>query len=105
MTADRLARDHLRRARARRATLRVLLDAGGHADVVRESQDIVELILKGALRFVGVDPPRRHDVHGVVGKRPHLSQGDETVGPASKVPENWGDLDMALTTSAGTRAT
>jgi HEPN domain-containing protein len=33
---------------------------------VRESQEIVELILKGALRYVGVEPPRRDDVHRVV---------------------------------------
>jgi HEPN domain len=35
---------------------------------VRESQDVVELVLKGALRFVGVEPPKRHDVHGVMGR-------------------------------------
>jgi HEPN domain-containing protein len=29
------------------------------------NQDIAELVLKGALRFVGVDPPKRHDVQGV----------------------------------------
>jgi len=33
---------------------------------VRECQDLVELVLKGALRFVGLEPPRRHDVHTVV---------------------------------------
>jgi HEPN domain-containing protein len=50
----------------RRLALETLLGAGAYADVVRESQDVVELVLKGALRFVGVDPPKRHDVHGVV---------------------------------------
>jgi len=39
-----------------------------YADVVRESQDVVELILKGAMRFVGVEPPKRHDVHDAVGR-------------------------------------
>lgn len=68
MTSDRIARDHLRRAAARRLTLVTLLNAGAYADVVRESQDLVELVLKGALRFVGVDPPKKHDVHGVVGR-------------------------------------
>jgi HEPN domain-containing protein len=38
----------------------------GYPDVVRESQDLVELVLKGALRFVGIEPPKRHDVHGVL---------------------------------------
>ena len=68
MTSDRVARDYLRRAAARRLMLETLRGAGAYADVVRESQDVVELVLKGALRFVGVDPPKRHDVHGVMGR-------------------------------------
>jgi HEPN domain-containing protein len=68
MTSDRIARDYLRRAAGRRQALDTLLASGLHADVVRESQDVVELILKGALRFVGVDPPKRHDVHDVVAR-------------------------------------
>jgi HEPN domain-containing protein len=66
MTSDELARDYLSRARARRIAIGALMTAGGYPDVVRESQDLVELVLKGALRFAGVDPPKRHDVHGVV---------------------------------------
>ncbi len=27
---------------------------------------MVELVLKGALRFVGIEPPKRHDIHDVV---------------------------------------
>lgn len=30
--------------------------------MVRESQEVVELVLKGLLRIVGVDPPKEHDV-------------------------------------------
>lgn len=33
-----------------------------HSDVVRESQEVVELALKGMLRWAGVDPPKIHDV-------------------------------------------
>ena len=66
MTSDRLARDYLRRVRARRLALDTLLGAAAHADVVRESQEVVELILKGALRSVGVDPPKRHDVRATL---------------------------------------
>lgn len=29
--------------------------------MVREAHEAVELLIKGALRFVGIDPPRRHD--------------------------------------------
>jgi HEPN domain-containing protein len=42
------------------------MKAQAFADVVRESQEVVELLLKGALRFVGVDPPKRHDVRAVM---------------------------------------
>ena len=66
MTSEGIARDYLRRALGRREALNALLTARLYADVVRESQDVVELVLKGALRFVGVEPPKRHDVHGVM---------------------------------------
>src|SRR5690606_37774125 len=36
------------------------------ADVVRESQEIVELPLKALLRASGIDPPRIHDVSEVL---------------------------------------
>ena len=36
------------------------------ADVVRESQDVVELAIKGPLRTAGVDPPRIHEVADVL---------------------------------------
>jgi HEPN domain-containing protein len=66
MTSDRFARDYLRRAQARRRALDTLLDSEAYPDAVRESQDLVELVLKRALRLVGVEPPKRHDVHSVV---------------------------------------
>jgi HEPN domain-containing protein len=66
MTSDGMARDYLQRARARRIAVDALFTARGYADVVRESQDLVELVLKGALRFIGVEPPKRHDVHVTV---------------------------------------
>jgi HEPN domain-containing protein len=66
MTSDAMARDYLQRARAGRVAVEALFGARGYADVVRECQDLVELVLKGALRFVGVEPPRRFDVHAEV---------------------------------------
>ncbi|MFP4442299.1 MAG: HEPN domain-containing protein [Spirochaetia bacterium] len=33
-----------------------------HSDVVREAQEIVELLLKGVLRKIGIEPPKLHDV-------------------------------------------
>jgi HEPN domain-containing protein len=61
-----LAGDYVRRAEARLNPLDVLHDAGSWADVVRESQEVVELALKGLLRACGVDPPRIHDVSDVL---------------------------------------
>lgn len=61
-----LARDYLRRAKIRLAALDVLFQGESWADVVRESQELVELALKGLLRFCDVDPPRTHDVSGVL---------------------------------------
>jgi hypothetical protein len=61
-----LAADHLWRAEARLRALDVLFDAQSWADVVRESQEVVELALKGLLRAAGVEPPRIHDVADVL---------------------------------------
>jgi HEPN domain-containing protein len=61
-----LARDYLMRSEVRLRALAVLYDAQSWADVVRESQEIVELALKGLLRSCGVSPPRMHDVSDVL---------------------------------------
>ncbi len=61
-----LASDYIRRAAIRLRALDVLYDAESWADVVRESQEVVELALKGLLRAAGIDPPRVHDVAGVI---------------------------------------
>lgn len=61
-----LAGDYIQRARIRLGALDVLFDAESWADVVRESQEIVELALKALLRACGVDPPRIHDLSEVL---------------------------------------
>jgi hypothetical protein len=66
MTTDELANDYFRRVRVRRRVLDLLLEAGEFADVVREAQELVELAMKGMLRWAGVDPPRWHDVGTVL---------------------------------------
>jgi HEPN domain-containing protein len=66
MSTDELALDYLRKARVRVDMLAWLLDRGAYSDVVREAQEAVELCLKGALRQVGIDPPKIHDVGGLV---------------------------------------
>jgi len=62
VTADQLAKSYFLRARKRRGALEALMQAEAYPDVVRESQELVELVLKGMLRWIGVDPPHWHDV-------------------------------------------
>jgi len=61
-----LAADHVRRAEIRLKALDVLFEHQSWADVVRESQEVVELALKGLLRAFGVEPPRIHDVSEIL---------------------------------------
>lgn len=70
-----LAYDYLKRARVRLAALDVLYEGQSWADVVRESQEVVELTLKALLRASGVDAPRVHDVAPVLrSERPRLPE-------------------------------
>jgi HEPN domain-containing protein len=64
MTIDmtRLAADYLRRARARLIDGDSALKRGHHPEVVRYSQEAVELSLKACLRMIGVEYPKVHDV-------------------------------------------
>jgi hypothetical protein len=61
-----LARSYLVKAQKRLRALAVLRDEGAHSDVVREAQELVELALKGMLRAVGIEPPKFHDVGGLL---------------------------------------
>jgi HEPN domain-containing protein len=62
VTNIRLGEGYVERAVARLPFLRQMQAAGLHADVVQESQEVVERALKGVLRIIGVDPPKEHDV-------------------------------------------
>jgi len=61
-----LASDYVRRAHVRLRALDVLFEAQSWADVVGESQEVVELALKGLLRNCAVEAPRIHDVSDVL---------------------------------------
>ncbi len=61
-----LARDYIERAGYRLAAVEALYQQQAWADVVRESQEIVELCLKGLLRLSNVEVPRLHDVSGIL---------------------------------------
>ena len=66
MTNLSLAQSYLVKAPKRLKALAVLRDEGAHSDVVSEAQELVELALKGMLRAVGIEPPKYHDVGGLL---------------------------------------
>ena len=66
MQNHELATDYVTRARIRLRALDVLYEAESWADVVPESQEVVELALKGLLLASGIEPPRIHDVSAVL---------------------------------------
>lgn len=58
MRLSSLARDYLERAQNRVIDATSALSRGAYPEVVRYSQECVELSLKAALRSVGVEYPR-----------------------------------------------
>jgi HEPN domain-containing protein len=66
VTNESLARSYLVKAQKRLKALAVLRDEGAHSDVVPEAQELVELALKGVLRAIGIEPPKLHDVGGLL---------------------------------------
>jgi len=61
-----MAKGYLRDAEERIEEAERLLKRGRFNMVVREAPESVELLLKGALRYVGVEPSRLHDVSAVL---------------------------------------
>lgn len=66
MTSQGLAAAYLRKAADRLDVLDLLHRKRAYSDVVREAQEVVELALKGMLRSVGIEPPKFHDVGGLL---------------------------------------
>jgi HEPN domain-containing protein len=57
-----MAKSYIRQANERLRHAREALENSNYPYVVRQSQEAVELLLKAALRLVGVEPPKWHDV-------------------------------------------
>ena len=66
MTNSTLAMSYFAKAKSRLKLLPLLLADHDYSDVIRESQEIVELALKGMLRQIGIEPPKWHDVSGLL---------------------------------------
>ena len=57
-----IAENYLRQAKVRIRHAEMAFGQLEYPYVIRQSQEAVELALKGALRLVGVEPPKWHDV-------------------------------------------
>ena len=108
MTNGSLAFSYLVKARSRLKILPVLRADLNYSDVVRESQELVELALKGMLRQVGIEPPRLHDVGEMLREhrerfpdavRPHIDRLAEISAWLRKEREFsfYGDIDFIPT--------
>jgi HEPN domain-containing protein len=69
---DELTASYLKKARVRFQALSFYKEHAAYSDVVREAQELVELLLKAVLRSVGVEVPKIHDVGRVLEKHRHL---------------------------------
>lgn len=66
MTSDLLGQSYYKKALTRFKALELFMEEQDYSDVVREAQEIVELILKGILRKKGIEPPKLHDVGNLI---------------------------------------
>lgn len=66
MTNLDLAKDYVIRAGIRLKSVHLLMNEGAYPDVIRESQEIIESLLKGYIRSLKLDPPKWHDVGSIL---------------------------------------
>jgi len=69
---DELTGAYLKKAKVRFEALLFYKDNEAYSDVVREAQELVELLLKAVLRSVGVEVPKIHDVGRTLEKNRQL---------------------------------
>lgn len=68
MKVDELSVSYLKKAQVRFKALFFYKENGAYSDVVREAQELVELLLKAVLRSIGVEVPKVHDVSRTLDK-------------------------------------
>lgn len=71
VTNERMARSYLEQAKPRLNTAELAFGQKSWAFTVRQSQECVELSLKGALNLIGIDPPKWHDVGLILRREGH----------------------------------
>ena len=71
-----LTKDYLKRSEDRIDAVELLYKKKSWANVVRESQEIVELCLKAYLRSINLEVPRIHDVSATLVENKELLTGE-----------------------------
>lgn len=66
MTNRDLSQDYWKRIPSRMKAVKLLFQENNYADVIREGQELTELLFKAWLRSIGVEPPKWHDVGPVI---------------------------------------
>lgn len=64
-----------------------VLDEGDFNMAVRRAQEVVELALKGALKMLGVDYPKVHDVGPVFSEQVQQKRGAVDIGVLERIEE------------------
>lgn len=72
MNSLEMARSYLRQAEERVKHAEEALRTGNYAYTMRQSQESVELALKGILRLVAIEPPKWHDVGPILKRHREL---------------------------------
>lgn len=67
-----MAKSYLRQAEERIRHAEEVMETGNYAYTIRQSQEAVELALKGVLRLVAIEPPKWHDVGLILKKHREL---------------------------------
>ncbi len=67
-----MAKSYLKQAEERVKHAEEALKTGNYAYTIRQSQESVELALKGALRLLAIEPPKWHDVGPIIKKHKEL---------------------------------
>lgn len=66
MVNKQLIDDYIKRAVIRKKSLEIFFQEKDYPDVIRESQEIIELIQKAILISIGIQPPKWHDAIDII---------------------------------------
>jgi HEPN domain-containing protein len=79
MVNKKIVESYIKRSEIRKSLLQNYLDLKDYADVIREAQEIIELLQKAILIYLGITPPKWHDVIDII------------IENIEKIPENLRD--------------